>query len=595
MSDFSTLGLSEKLQQQVVRVGFSQPTPIQEQAIPNVLMNRDVVGIAQTGTGKTAAFVLPLLDILAHGRQRAALPRALVLNPTRELAMQTAAVTETFAKELGISHTLLIGGMTMGEQIRALSRAPDVVIATPGRLLDLHGRGKLLFNAITFLVIDEADRMLDMGFIPDVEKICALLPARRQTILMSATLDAAVLRLIERFTTAAKHIDLSPQRRSADTVAEVFLTTTDEKTKLALLQKELTKHGSVLVFCNRRQRVREVARWLAQQRIADVGQLHGDMPQPLRFAELERFRSGQLTTLVCSDVAARGLDIEAVDCVINFDVPLTSDNYVHRIGRTGRAGLRGIAITYVSEEDRVLLERIGMLDRIEGIAVASQGARYGRRDERREDGRESARYGRRDERRENGSGSGRSRGRMRESDAPPAFDRGQRSASSSSSYGSSSSASASSASSSFTPSASSPSYSKNYDKNEEPYGKNEEPYGKNEESYNKSYGKNEEPYGKNEEPYGKNEESYNKSYGKNEEPYGKNEESYNKSYGKNEEPYGKNEESYNKSYGKNEEPYGKNEESYNKSYGKNEESYNKSYGKNVKPQEALPAFLRDPV
>ena len=401
MSDFSTLGLSEKLQQQVVRVGFSCPTPIQEQAIPNVLMNRDLVGIAQTGTGKTAAFVLPLLDILTHGRQRAALPRALVLNPTRELAMQTAAVTETFAKDLGISHTLLIGGMTMGEQIRALSRAPDVVIATPGRLLDLHERGKLLFNAITILVIDEADRMLDMGFIPDVERICALLPPRRQTILMSATLDDAVARLIERFTTAAKHIDLSPQRRGADTVEERFLPTTDEKTKLALLQKELSQHDSVLVFCNRRQRVREVARWLSQQRVPAVGQLHGDMPQPLRIAELERFRSGERRTLVCSDVAARGLDIEAVDCVVNFDVPLTRDNYVHRIGRTGRAGLRGIAVTYVSEEDKVLLERIGMLARIEGVATASQGA--------------DARATPRESRDAKGRGSGRGSGRENDS------------------------------------------------------------------------------------------------------------------------------------------------------------------------------------
>ena len=416
MSDFSTLGLSEKILEQVARVGFSQPTPIQEQAIPNVLMNRDLVGIAQTGTGKTAAFILPLLDILAHGRQRAALPRALVLNPTRELAMQTAAVTETFAQALGISHTLLIGGMTMGEQIRALSRAPDIVIATPGRLLDLHGRGKLLFNAVTFLVIDEADRMLDMGFIPDVEKICALLPARRQTILMSATLDDAVSRLIQRFTTAAKHIDLSPQRRGADTVEEIFLPTTDEKTKLALLQKELQKHGSVLVFCNRRQRVREVARWLTQQRVPSVGQLHGDMPQPLRFAELERFRSGELSTLVCSDVAARGLDIEAVDCVVNFDVPLTSDNYVHRIGRTGRAGLKGIAMTYVSEEDKVLLERIGMLDRIEGIATASsQGANASAAPRKRDFEREK------DRGREGDRGRSRGRGRERSSSSTPSF------------------------------------------------------------------------------------------------------------------------------------------------------------------------------
>ncbi len=367
VSDFSTLGLSEKLLQQVAQAGFSCPTPIQAQAIPNVLMNRDLVGIAQTGTGKTAAFVLPLLDILAHGRQRAALPRALVLNPTRELAMQTAQVTETFARNLGISHTLLIGGMTIGEQTRALTRAPDVVIATPGRLLDLHGRGKLMFNAITVLVIDEADRMLDMGFIPDVERICALLPARRQTILMSATLDDAVARLIKRFTTAAKHIDLSPQRRSADTVEEVFLSVASERTKLAWLTQELAKHNSVLVFCNRRQRVREVTKQLLQNRIAHVGQLHGDMPQPLRIAELERFRNGTLKTLVCSDVAARGLDIEAVDCVVNFDVPLTRDNYVHRIGRTGRAGLRGIAVTYVSREDRVLLERIGMLDRLNDL------------------------------------------------------------------------------------------------------------------------------------------------------------------------------------------------------------------------------------
>lgn len=371
MSNFSELGLSDRLLEQVTRVGFNQPTPIQEKTIPNALMNRDIVGIAQTGTGKTAAFVLPMLDILTHARQRAGMPRALVLNPTRELAMQTAEVVDTFALALGISHTLLIGGMTMGEQMRNLARAPDVIIATPGRLIDLQERGKILFNAISILVIDEADRMLDMGFIPDVEKICALLPIQRQTLMMSATIDSDVEKLAKRFTTRAKSIDLSPKQRSADTVQENFIAVPSEEKKIALVVEELKKRTSAIIFCNKRQRVREVAKLLKANHVQDIGQLHGEMSQPLRIAELNRFRNGEVRFLICSDVAARGLDIEAVDCVINFDVPLNKDNYVHRIGRTGRAGLKGTAITYVSNDDRILLERIGMLENTEKMIISS--------------------------------------------------------------------------------------------------------------------------------------------------------------------------------------------------------------------------------
>ncbi len=374
MSKFSELGLSDQILEQVTRAGFDQPTPIQELAIPNALMNRDIVGIAQTGTGKTAAFVLPLLDILTHARQRAGLPRALILNPTRELAMQTAEVIETFSANNSIKHTLLIGGMTMGEQIQQLAKAPDVIIATPGRLLDLQERGKIMLNAISVLVLDEADRMLDMGFIPEVEKICSLLSAQRQTLLMSATMDTEVGKLVEKFTKRAKYIDLSPQKRSAETVQEQFIPVENEKQKISLLVEELKNRTSALIFCNRRQRVREVTRMLTTNRAGrlddnslakKIGQLHGDMPQPMRIAELEKFRKGVIKFLICSDVAARGLDIEAVDCVINFDLPTNEDNYVHRIGRTGRAGLKGSAITYLSEDDKIILERNGMLEQVE--------------------------------------------------------------------------------------------------------------------------------------------------------------------------------------------------------------------------------------
>ncbi len=381
MSKFSDLGLSEQMLEQVARAGFDKPTPIQEQAIPNALMNRDIVGIAQTGTGKTAAFVLPMLDILAHARQRPGLPRALILNPTRELAMQTAEVIDIFAEKNSAKHALLIGGMTIGEQIQKLAKAPDVVIATPGRLIDLQQRGKIMLNAISVLVIDEADRMLDMGFVPEVEKICSLLPAQRQTLLMSATMDEEVGKLVKKFTNRPKYIDLSPQKRSAETIQEKFIPVQNERQKISLLINELKNRTSALIFCNRRQRVKEVARMLTANRSGDhpdnqlaknTGKLHGEMPQAMRIEELERFRKGVIKFLICSDVAARGLDIEAVDCVVNFDVPISQDNYVHRIGRTGRAGLKGSAITYVGAEDRVILERNGMLKQVEQ-AIAKDG------------------------------------------------------------------------------------------------------------------------------------------------------------------------------------------------------------------------------
>ena len=362
--NFADLGLSPEALKAVSEVGYTEPTPIQNRAIPVVLMGRDILGCAQTGTGKTASFTLPMVDILASGRARARMPRSLILTPTRELAAQIAESFERYGKYSALSMALLTGGTSIVEQQKRLDRGVDVLIATPGRLLDLFERGKILLADVKILVIDEADRMLDMGFIPDVERIVGLLPRIRQTLLFSATLLPEIRRLADAFLINPKEISVDPPTAAADTVTQGLVKLGgDQKTKRAALRILIDRDNvtSALIFCNRKRDVDIVYRSLKKHNYS-VSALHGDMAQPARTATLAAFKGGEVRLLVCSDVAARGLDIPAVSHVFNFDVPASSEDYVHRIGRTGRAGRSGRAFTLaLPAESRALAAVIAML------------------------------------------------------------------------------------------------------------------------------------------------------------------------------------------------------------------------------------------
>ena len=355
---FKDLGLSDELLRAIGDAGYETPTPIQEQAIPYVLMNRDMLGCAQTGTGKTASFVLPMLDILAAGRARARMPRSLILEPTRELAAQVADNFKVYGKYQKLSMALLIGGVSFEDQEKALDRGVDVLIATPGRLLDHFERGKVLLSDVKILVIDEADRMLDMGFIPDVERIVKLLPRIRQTLMFSATMPREIRSLADKFLMNPKEVTVSPPATTAETVEQslAFVNPRDKRAVLrALLEREEAQNA--LIFCNRKRDVGILHRSLARHGF-EAGALHGDMDQFSRMSTLEAFKNGEIKYLVCSDVAARGLDIAGMSHVFNFDVPVNAEDYVHRIGRTGRAGKSGRAITLASEEDARYLAAI---------------------------------------------------------------------------------------------------------------------------------------------------------------------------------------------------------------------------------------------
>ena len=350
---FRDLGLSEKVQTAVEASGYTDPTPIQAQAIPYALQGRDILGIAQTGTGKTAAFTLPMLSRLETGRARARMPRTLILEPTRELAAQ---VEEAFVK-YGANHklnvALLIGGVAFGDQETKIMRGADVLIATPGRLLDFYERGKLLLTGIEILVIDEADRMLDMGFIPDIEKICKLVPFTRQTLFFSATMPPEITRLTEQFLQNPVRIEVARVGTTAALINQIFVATHGGGAKREMLRKHLREQPdfrNAIIFCNRKRDVAILHKSLTKHGFS-AGALHGDMDQPARMASLDAFKRGEVALLVCSDVAARGLDIPDVSHVFNFDVPIHPDDYVHRIGRTGRAGKSGVAITLITDED----------------------------------------------------------------------------------------------------------------------------------------------------------------------------------------------------------------------------------------------------
>jgi superfamily II DNA/RNA helicase len=359
--NFADLGLSDELLKAVVDSGYTVPTPIQEQAIPQVHMMRDIIAIAQTGTGKTASFVLPMIDILANGRRRALMPRSLILEPTRELAAQVAENFEKYGKNHDLKMALLIGGVQMGDQVKALADGVDVLIATPGRLMDLFERGKILLTGCSMLVIDEADRMLDMGFIPDIENICTKLPATRQTLLFSATMPPPIKKLADRFLTNPKYIEVARPATANVNIAQFKVAVPARKKRGVLrqiLQSEDVQTG--IIFCNRKTTVREINKSLNSYGFSS-GEIHGDMDQSSRIAELQRFKDGKINILVASDVAARGLDVKGVSHVFNFDTPWHPDDYVHRIGRTGRAGALGRAFTFVAPEDAEAIQNVEKL------------------------------------------------------------------------------------------------------------------------------------------------------------------------------------------------------------------------------------------
>ncbi len=358
---FAALGLSEPILRALEEKGYSQPTPIQAQAIPVVLMGRDVLGVAQTGTGKTAGFTLPMLDILRGTRARARMPRSLILEPTRELALQVAENFVQYGKNLKFNHALLIGGESMAEQKDALTKGVDVLIATPGRLIDLFERGGLLLTDVRVLVIDEADRMLDMGFIPDIERIVSLLPRKRQTLFFSATMAPEIRRLADAFLNDPQEIKVSRPATVASTITTglVLVNEHDKREALRRLLRREEVHNA-LVFSNRKRDVDILLKSLLRHGFA-AGALHGDLPQSVRFATLEKFKAGEIQILVCSDVAARGIDIGGLSHVFNFDVPHHAEDYVHRIGRTGRAGREGHAYTLATPEDRLAVEAIEKL------------------------------------------------------------------------------------------------------------------------------------------------------------------------------------------------------------------------------------------
>ncbi len=371
--NFAELGLSPEILQAVSDAGYTTPTPIQEQAIPVVLTGRDVLGCAQTGTGKTAGFTLPMIEILAAGRAKARMPRSLILEPTRELAAQVSKSFETYGKHHKLNMALLVGGEGFADQVRLLDRGVDVLIATPGRLIDLIERGKILLSDVKILVIDEADRMLDMGFIPDVERIVGFLPKIRQTLFFSATMPPEIRRLADAFLSNPKEISVAPPASPAALV-EQALVIVDEMEKRETLRRLIRSEQvkNALIFCNRKRDVDILHKSLAKHGF-DVLALHGDMAQAKRTETLQRFKSGDVRLLVASDVAARGLDIQGLSHVFNFDVPIHAEDYVHRIGRTGRAGLSGKSFTIAVPEDGRAVAAIATLIGKEIPIVAVDG------------------------------------------------------------------------------------------------------------------------------------------------------------------------------------------------------------------------------
>jgi superfamily II DNA/RNA helicase len=372
MTSFSDLNLNPKVLKAVVEAGYETPTPIQAGAIPHALEGRDVLGIAQTGTGKTASFTLPLITVLARGRARARMPRSLVLCPTRELAAQVAENFDTYSKYVKLTKALLIGGVSFKEQDQLIDKGVDVLIATPGRLLDHFERGKLILTDVKIMVVDEADRMLDMGFIPDIERIFGLVPFTRQTMFYSATMAPEIERITNTFLSNPARIEVARQASASETIEQRLLEfrpsrrdrETAAKEKREMLRAAITAEGeactNAIIFCNRKVDVDVVAKSLKKHGL-NAEPIHGDLDQSHRTRTLDGFRDGSIKFLVASDVAARGLDIPNVSHVINYDAPSHAEDYVHRIGRTGRAGRTGVAITIAVPSDEKYLTAIEAL------------------------------------------------------------------------------------------------------------------------------------------------------------------------------------------------------------------------------------------
>ncbi|HAJ89626.1 MAG TPA: DNA helicase [Rhodospirillaceae bacterium] len=393
--DFAQLGLGDELLKAIAEIGYTTPTPIQEKAIPIVLMARDLIGLAQTGTGKTASFTLPMIEMLSSGRARSRMPRSLVLAPTRELAAQVAENFDKYGKYHKLTKALLVGGESMGDQIKILEKGADVLIATPGRLLDLFDRGQILLSDIKILVIDEADRMLDMGFIPDIEKIITFIPMTRQTLLFSATMQPEIKNLADKFLSNPKSVSVAPPASPAATVDHRMIEVAPKDKKYVLrdlIQRENIKNA--FVFCNRKRDVDMLGKWLSDKGFSAAA-LHGDMVQSKRTETLQSFKDGKISLMVCSDVAARGLDVSGVSHVFNYDVPFNADDYVHRIGRTGRAGQSGKAWTLATADDEKLVAAIvklvGRDIPTEKAATASEGAEAPSKPARSEKTRKSSR------------------------------------------------------------------------------------------------------------------------------------------------------------------------------------------------------------
>ena len=421
---FAELNLDPRIQTAIDAAGYEHPTPIQEQAIPVIKKGGDVTGIAQTGTGKTAAFTLPMMHRLAKGRARARMPRSLILCPTRELAAQVAENFETYGKDLKLNMALLIGGVSFKEQEQKLTRGVDVLIATPGRLIDQFERGKILLTGVEVFTIDEADRMLDMGFIPDIEKICKLLPPRRQTLLFSATMPKEIARLAKTFQKDPIRIEVARESKTAETIKQhvVKIQRGDDKAKRTALRRVIescnVKNG--IVFCNRKREVDIVAKSLSTHGFS-AAPIHGDLPQSARMETLNRFRDGDLQLLVASDVAARGLDIPDVGHVFNYAPPPKDEDYVHRIGRTGRAGREGESFTIVGPDDAKGWRGVMMLINTDVEEYMPEGLAEELEElpsdsERRRGGRGERGSRRRDRGEGRGEGRGRSRGRKEKSE-----------------------------------------------------------------------------------------------------------------------------------------------------------------------------------
>jgi len=372
---FEELGLQPNILKALDECDYKTPTPIQEKAIPAILMMRDVVGLAQTGTGKTAGFTLPMIEILSGGRAKARMPRSLILSPTRELAAQIAASFDKYGKYCKLNKALLVGGTSMDEQIKILERGADVLIATPGRLMDLFERGNILLTDIKIFVIDEADKMMDMGFIPDITKIASLLPPMRQTLLFSATMPPEISKLSEQFLSNPKEIRVNPPAETA-TMVKQFMVKTSSKQKRDVLLKIIEQEnvGNAFIFCNRKRDIDGLTSWLKNKGY-QVAAMHGDMDQSQRTATLKRFKNDEIRLLICSDVAARGIDVQGLSHVFNFDVPMTADDYVHRVGRTGRAGKEGRAWMIATDSEDKYVKAIQNLIKRDIEVVDMSGAK----------------------------------------------------------------------------------------------------------------------------------------------------------------------------------------------------------------------------